>query len=132
MDLLLLLALGYILPAYFIVRDGRVKLLERAFWLLATFLISWFAFLIFLWLAPLFGAVPDDEVEDQPAYEKSRKVLGAAAGVGSAISLVGGVALLGIAYAMIEDNHAMVFIGGILAFIGLALLVPGDAQPSLS
>ena len=41
----LIIIFGYVLPAFFILRDRRVKLEERGLWLLATFAVSWLAFL---------------------------------------------------------------------------------------
>jgi hypothetical protein len=61
---------GYVLPAFFILRDRRVKLIERALWLLATLAISWLAFLLFLWIAPLFGNPPEYEKEENTTFKQ--------------------------------------------------------------
>ena len=92
----------YVLPAFFIVRDTRAKPVERAIWLLATLLVSWVAFILFLLIAPLSPADSENETDlsgDEENSEETSPERGAmlAGKVGLAVLLLGaGGSLIGL------------------------------------
>lgn len=58
------------IPLGFILGDPIVSKKEKAIWLFATFVVSWFAWLLFLWVAPVLPRTNQYLRDDQ----KSRTV----------------------------------------------------------
>ena len=52
--IVLLLIILWTIPLIFIVTDPIVSRKERMLWVFATLCVSWVAWLLFLWLAPVF------------------------------------------------------------------------------
>lgn len=116
---------GYVLPAFFILRDSRVKLSERALWLLATFAVSWLAFLVFLWIAPLFGSPSEYEDEESSTFKTSRNVLTAGTSVAAAIAFGIGAPLTVLTLQIADANQGFAFFAGLPLIAGMALMIPG-------
>ncbi len=51
--IVLLLMILWTIPLVFILTDPIVTRRERIAWVFATLCVSWFAWLLFLWLAPV-------------------------------------------------------------------------------
>lgn len=116
---------AYVLPAFFILRDRRVKLTERVLWLLATLAISWLAFLVFLWVAPLLGRPSEYEAEESSTFKTSRIVLTGGASIGAAIAFGAGALLVSFASLMADAGQGFQFFAGIPLFGGVVLMIPG-------
>jgi hypothetical protein len=131
------LAVFYVLPAYFIIRDQRVQPIERALWLLATLIVSWLAFLLFLFVAPVSSAVTEHEAgqagdiesEEDKAPNRGGILVGK---IGLAIILVcAGVSLAGFAFlAFLLSGQPVVLeaiavFGVVLLGVVLAIFLPG-------
>ncbi|MCH8945062.1 MAG: hypothetical protein IH910_09795 [Proteobacteria bacterium] len=116
---------GYVLPAFFILRDSRVKLSERALWLLATFAVSWLAFLVFLWIAPLFGSPSEYEDEESSTFKTSRNVLTGGTSIAAGIAFGAGALLVMFAFLIADASQGFAFFAGIPLFAGMALMIPG-------
>ena len=139
-EAILFFAVAYVLPAFFILRDRRVTMTERALWLVATLLVSWLAFFLFLWIAPVFGSPSESETEageiregetekseaeESTAAETSRRILVGMAGTGVAIAFGAGLFLLALGYGMVESSPGLAFFAGIPIIAGVGLMIPG-------
>ena len=139
----LIILFGYVLPAFFILRDRRVKLEERGLWLLATFAVSWLAFLVFLWIAPLLGTPTKNrgeestafetakakyEGEESTAFKTSRVLLTGGISIGAAISFGVGALLVMISLRIMNAGpafQAFSFLAVFPFFGGMAMMIPG-------
>jgi len=116
---------GYVLPAFFILRDRRVKLTERVLWLLATLAISWLAFLVFLWVAPLLGRRSEYEGEESSIFKTLRNILTGGISIGAGIAFGAGALLVMFATLMADASQGFAFFAGIPLIAGMVLMIPG-------
>lgn len=51
--LILLVVIGWLLPIIFILKSSKTSGGEKIFWLLAVLFVSWFAWILYMLLAPI-------------------------------------------------------------------------------
>ena len=66
---LLLGAVFWAIPLGLIISDPIVSVRERILWVFATIFVSWFAWLLFLWIAPVFPRA--NRFREQNRYKES-------------------------------------------------------------
>ena len=119
--ILLLIVWG--LPVVFILRDSRIELIERILWLVAVFVFSWFSFLLFLWIAPLFGR-PEGVTENPEHFDQARNILDKGTRAAAIVAFVVGVVMIAATFVFLQSNALPAFLIVIPLMIGGLLLIP--------